>query len=211
MWDGGNNDLPFFTPSRHLCLVDPHRLDDLTRSHPGETNLRMADVVIVTKVDTAPPGAVDALHVVVRGLNPRAEIVDLAMPVRVDTPEALRGRRVLVVEDGPTVTHGGLPAGAGEIAARAHGATLVDPRPWARGSLRDVFARYPTLGPVLPAMGYGAAQTADLAATIDAVPCDVVVTGTPIDLARIVEIRRPVARVRYDVEELKPDALAAVV
>ena len=206
VWDGGNNDLPFFTPTRHLCLVDPYRPDDVTRAHPGETNLRMADVVLVTKVDSAPAATVEAVHTAVRAVNPRAAIVDVALPIRVDSTEPLRDRRVLVIEDGPTVTHGGLPAGAGELAARRHGAVLVDPRPWAKGSLHDVFARYPTLGPVLPAMGYSAAQVADLAATIDAVPCDLIVTGTPIDLARVVPIRRPVARVRYDAEEQDPTA-----
>jgi predicted GTPase len=209
VWDGGNNDLPFFVPTRHLCLVDPHRPGDETGSHPGETNLRMADVIVVTKVDTAPAGAVAAMHASVRAANPRAAIVDVAMPVRVEGAVPLAGRRVLVVEDGPSVTHGGLPAGAGEIAARRAGAVLVDPRGSAVGSLADVFARHPTLGPVLPAMGYSAAQVAELAATIDATPCDVVVAGTPIDLTRVVTIRRPVVRVRYDVEEVTPGALAA--
>jgi predicted GTPase len=210
VWDGGNNDLPFFTPSRHLCLVDPHRIGDELRSHPGETNLRMADVVVVTKVDTAPPAAVRAIHASVRRVNPRAPIVDVALPLRVESPDALRGRRVLVVEDGPTVTHGGLSAGAGEIAARRHDAVIVDPRPWAVGALRDAFTTYPTLGPVLPAIGYSRAQLADLRATIDRVPCDIVLTGTPIDLTRVVEIRRPVVRVRYDAEEVDAGSLESL-
>jgi predicted GTPase len=210
VWDGGNNDLPFFTPTRHLCLVDPFRPDDVARAHPGETNARMADTVLITKVDTAPPAAIERVRTAVRAVNARAAIVEVALPVRLDAPERLAGRRVLVVEDGPSLTHGNLPAGAGEIASRRHGATLVDPRPWAAGTLRDVFARYPALGPVLPAMGYSAAQRAELAATIEAVSCDLVVSGTPIDLARALSLRRPVARVRYDAEECRTGALAAV-
>ena len=177
VWDGGNNDFPFFTPTLHLCLVDPHRAGHESRFHPGETNLRLADVVVVVKEDSADPAQVDAVKAAARTLNPRARLVDSRLPIQVEDPQHLRGRRVLAVEDGPTLTHGGLPAGAAELAARRFGATLVDPRPYARGSLQQVFREYPMLGPVLPAVGYGAEQMADLRATIDAVPCDVVLLG----------------------------------
>jgi predicted GTPase len=201
VWDGGNNDVPFFTPTLHLCLVDPHRAGHESRFHPGETNLRLADVVVVVKEDSANPAQVDAVKAAARTLNPRARLVDTRLPVRVEDPERLRGRRVLAVDDGPTLTHGGLPAGAAELAARRFGASLVDPRPYARGSLQRVFREYPMLGPVLPAVGYGAQQMADLRATIDAVPCDVVLLGTPIDLGRILALRQPVVRVHYEIEE----------
>jgi predicted GTPase len=202
VWDGGNNDLPFFTPTLHLCLVDPHRPGHESRYHPGEANLRMADVAVIVKEDTAPPAAVATVTAAIARLNPRATIVDTRMPISVEPPEAIRGKTVLAVEDGPTVTHGGMPAGAAELAARTHGATLVDPRPYARGSLRDVFIQFPTLGPVLPAMGYSAAQIADLQATIEATPCDAVLLGTPIDIRRSLTVTRPVVRARYRIEEV---------
>jgi predicted GTPase len=201
VWDGGNNDLPFFTPTRHLCLVDPHRPGHESRYHPGETNLRMADVAVIVKEDTAPLPAVEAARLAILALNPRATIVDTRLPITVSSPALVRGRRVLAVEDGPTVTHGGMPAGAAELAARQLGASLVDPRPYARGSIRDAYQRYRTLGPVLPAMGYGPAQIAELAETINAVPCEAVLLGTPIDLRRIMAVRWPVVRVTYEVEE----------
>jgi predicted GTPase len=207
VWDGGNNDLPFVVPTLHLCLVDPHRAGHESRYHPGETNLRLADVAVIVKEDTADPGAVEATRAAVRRLNARARIVDTRLPIRVESPEALAGRRVLAVDDGPTLTHGGLAAGAAELAARRHGAVLVDPRPHARGSLRAAFAAYPALGPVLPALGYDAAQVADLRATIEAVPCDLVLSGTPIDLGRVLGLSRPVLRVRYEVEAVPPAAL----
>jgi len=200
VWDGGNNDLPFLVPALHLCLVDPHRAGHETRYHPGEANLRMADAAVIVKEDTAAPDAVERVRASIRALNPHARVVDTRLPISVTEPEAVRGRRVLAVEDGPTLTHGGMPSGAAELAARALGGTLVDPRPHAHGSLRDVFAAYPGLGPVLPAMGYGAAQIADLEATINAVPCDVVLLGTPIDLRRSLTVRHRVTRVRYRVE-----------
>ncbi len=201
VWDGGNNDLPFFVPTLHLCLVDPHRAGHESRYHPGEANLRLADVAVIVKEDTAPPAAVEAVRGAIRALNPRARILDTRLPIRVDDPGALRGRRVLAVDDGPTLTHGGMPAGAAELAARRFGAALVDPRPYARGSLKAVFDEYPGLGPVLPAVGYSPAQLADLQATIEAVPCDLVLLGTPIDLRRSLAVRRPIVRVRYEVEE----------
>jgi len=210
VWDGGNNDLPFFAPTLHLCLVDPHRAGHESRYHPGEANLRMADVAVIVKEDTAPAEAIERVRAAIRELNPRARIVDTRLPITVDEPGLVRGRRVLAVEDGPTLTHGGMPTGAAALAAAALGATLVDPRPHARGSLRQVFAQYPDLGPVLPAMGYGAAQMADLRATIDAVECDAVLLGTPIDLRRSLRVRQPVARARYRLEEVGPPVLAGL-
>ncbi len=201
VWDGGNNDLPFFAPTLHLCLVDPHRAGHESRYHPGEANLRMADVAVIVKEDSAPPDSVAAVRASIGRLNPRVRIMETGLPFSVDQPEAISGRRVLAVEDGPTLTHGGMPVGAAALAARRWGGTLVDPRPYARGSLSEVFARFPALGPVLPAMGYSAAQLAELGATIDAVPCDVVLLGTPADLRRGLTIRHPVQRVGYEVEE----------
>jgi predicted GTPase len=202
VWDGGNNDFPFFTPTLHLCLVDPHRAGHESRFHPGETNLRLADVVVVVKEDSADPAQVEAVKAATQTLNPRARLVDTRLPIRVEDPEPLRGRRVLAVDDGPTLTHGGLPAGAAELAARRFGAILVDPRPYAKGSIQRVFQEYPMLGPVLPAVGYDPQQIADLRATIDAVPCDVVLLGTPIDLGRVLALRQPVVRVHYEIEEV---------
>jgi len=201
VWDGGNNDLPFYVPTVHICLVDPHRPGHESRYHPGEANVRMADVVVISKEDTARAEAIATMRVSVTALNPRARIVDVRLPVRVDDPQALAGKRVLAVEDGPTLTHGGMTTGAAELAARLFGATLVDPRPYAVGSIREIFAKYPGLGQLLPAMGYGQSQMAELAATINASPCDLVLLGTPIDLRRALVVKHPVMRVRYDVEE----------
>ena len=202
VWDGGNNDLPFFVPALHVCLVDPHRAGHESRYHPGEANLRLADVAVIVKEDTARSADVEAVRNAIRALNPRARIADTRLPISVEEPDKVRGRRVLAVEDGPTLTHGGMPTGAAELAARSLGATLVDPRPHARGSILKVFEEYPALGPVLPAMGYGAEQIAELEATINAVPCDLVLLGTPIDLGRSLTLRHPVARVRYRIEEV---------
>jgi predicted GTPase len=210
VWDGGNNDLPFFVPTLHLCLVDPHRAGHESRYHPGETNLRMADVAVIVKEDTAAVADVEAVRASIRALNPRARILDTRLPIRIDDGPELRGRRVLAVDDGPTLTHGGMRAGAAELAARRAGAVLVDPRPYAHGSVSALFAEYPTLGPVLPAVGYGPAQLEDLRATIDAVPCDLVLLGTPVDLRRAFTVRPPVRRVRYEVEEAGGSSLEAV-
>jgi predicted GTPase len=210
VWDGGNNDLPFFVPTLHLCLVDPHRAGHESRYHPGEANLRMADVAVIVKEDTAPVADVEAVRASIRTLNPRARILDTRLPIRIDDGPELRGRRVLAVDDGPTLTHGGMRAGAAELAAHRAGAVLVDPRPYARGSVSAVFAEHPTLGPVLPAVGYGPAQLEDLRATIDAVPCDVVLLGTPVDLRRAFTVHPPVRRVHYEVEEAGGSSLEAV-
>ncbi|HSE93603.1 MAG TPA: GTPase [Methylomirabilota bacterium] len=208
VWDGGNNDLPFFAPTVHFCLVDPHRAGHESRYHPGEANVRAADVLVIVKEDTADPEAVRAVRRAIRGLNPRAPVLDTRLPLHVDRPDALCGRRVLAVEDGPTTTHGEMAIGAAAYAARRHGAVLVDPRPHAKGNLREVLAAHPSLGPVLPALGYGRAQLEELEATIDAVPCDLVLLGTPIDLCRVITIRRPVMRVRYELDA-EPGALEA--
>ena len=202
VWDGGNNDLPFFAPTLHLCLVDPHRAGHESRYHPGEANLRLADVAVIVKEDTAGPAQIEAVRAAISALNPRARIMDTRLPISVEEPDKVRGRRVLAVEDGPTLTHGGMPAGAAELAAKSLGATLVDPRPHARGSILKVFEAYPALGPVLPAMGYSTEQIGELEATINAVPCDLVLLGTPIDLSRSLTLRHPVARVRYRIEEV---------
>ncbi len=203
VWDGGNNDFPFFAPDLFITVADPLRAGDEIAYHPGEVNLRMADVVVVNKVDTATPEQVERVLADVAAVNPGATVVRAASPVQLQDGPALTGLRVLVVDDGPTLTHGGMPFGAGTVAARAAGAaTLVDPRPYAMGSIRETFARFPHLGPVLPAMGYSDAQLAELAATIQATDCDVVVTGTPIDLTRLLDAGHPVRHATYALREV---------
>jgi len=198
IWDGGNNDFPFFKPNVLVTVVDPLRPGHELRYHPGELNLRLADVVVVNKVDTAAPEDVETVVANVKSVNPRATIVLAESPVTLDEGPTLEGKRVLVVEDGPTITHGEMPWGAGTVAARDAGAAeLVDPRPFAVGSIAGTFAKFPGIGPVLPAMGYGDEQLRELEATINAADCDVVVTGTPMDLARIIDVRHPVRHARY--------------
>jgi predicted GTPase len=212
VWDGGNNDLPFFKPDLEIVLADPHRPGHETTYYPGEPNLLRADVVVLTKVDTANREDVWAVRENVRLTNPRAVIVETAMPLSVDDAEAVRGKRVLVIEDGPTLSHGGMGYGAGFLAARRFGAAqIVDPRPYAAGSIRSVFERYAHMGPVLPAMGYGEDQVRDLKATIDAVPCDTVVVASPVDLRRLLQFQRPAVRVRYEVEEIGEPKLTPIV
>jgi predicted GTPase len=207
VWDGGNNDLPFYRPNLTITVTDPHRPGDELSYYPGATNLRMADVVIINKIDTARPEDVRAVRENIRRVNATATIVEAASPPRVEDPAQIRGKRVLVIEDGPTVTHGGMAYGVGTIAALEHGAAeIVDPRPYAVGSIAETFRAYPKTGALLPAMGYGEAQVRDLEATIRRVPCDTVVIGTPIDLRRIVTIDQPSVRVTYDlVEQTDPD------
>jgi predicted GTPase len=201
VWDGGNNDLPFFRPTVHIVVADPHRPGHETSYHPGEANLRMADVIVVNKVDTAEARNVEAVEATARRLNPGATVIRAESPVTVDDPDAVRGKRVLVVEDGPTLTHGEMTYGAGVVAARAHGAgEIVDPREWVAGSIREVYDRYP-VGPVLPAMGYSPTQISELERTIEAVPADVVVIATPVDLAKVARFDRPAVRVRYELRE----------
>jgi predicted GTPase len=210
IWDGGNNDLSFYRPDLLIVVADPLRAGDETRYHPGEANLRMADVVVVNKLDSAGPEQADRLFAAIETLNPTATVIRAASPVRLDAGPSLAGARVLVVEDGPTITHGGMPFGAGTVAARQAGAEMVDPRPHAVGSIADTYARYPHIGPVLPAMGYSTEQLADLQATIDATPCDAVIAGTPIDLGRLVTCAAPIRETGYDLEELGEPRLADV-
>jgi predicted GTPase len=199
VWDGGNNDLPFYEPDLEIVLADPHRRGHERSYFPGEANLLRADVVVLSKVDTARFEDVAALRASVAAANPRARIVEAEMPAQVDRLELIRNGRILVVEDGPTLTHGGMAYGAGVLAARRLGAAeLVDPRPFAAGDLRSVFAENPHLGAVLPAMGYGEEQVAALAATIDSTVCDAVLLATPVDLRRLFDIPKPVARLTYD-------------
>ncbi|MGH9460741.1 MAG: GTPase, partial [Vicinamibacteria bacterium] len=202
LWDGGNNDLPFYVPRLHLVVADPHRVGHELRYHPGEANLRMADVVIINKCSTAAKENIEKLRKNVHDIAPNAQVIEAASPITVDDPTLIEGKRVLVIEDGPTLTHGEMKYGAGVVAAQTLGAReLVDPRRFAAGSIADVFAKYPEIGPLLPAMGYGEKQVRDLERTINAVDCDTVVIGTPIDLARIIEIKKPSVRVRYELEE----------
>ncbi len=211
VWDGGNNDFPFLAPDLHIVLVDALRPDHVTGYHPGETVLRMADVVVVNKVDAAPPADVERVASQVRQVNPTAPVVRAASPVRLDDPEQVRGRRVVVVEDGPTITHGGMPYGAGYVAARAAGALVVDPRPWAAPPIRAVYADHPHIGPVLPAVGYAPDQLAGLAETLDRAEADAIVSGTPIDLAALVAPRKPVVRARYGYADSGTPTLGSLV
>jgi len=205
LWDGGNNDLPFYDPDVHVVVADPLRAGHETRYHPGEANLRMADVIVVNKMDSASAEQVDTLMGTIREFNPDATVVKANSRVTVDDPAAIAGKRVLVVEDGPTLTHGDMKFGAGVVAARANGASeIVDPRPWATGTIEDTFQKY-DVGPVLPAMGYSDEQLEEMQKTIDAADADLVVIGTPIDLRHVIEIRKPAVRVSYDLEVL-PDS-----
>ena len=212
VWDGGNNDLPFYRPDLHIVVADPLRLGNELTFHPGEANLRMADVVVINKVDTATPAATEELRAHIRGANPGAVVIEAASPVTADHPDLITGRSVLVVEDGPTLTHGGMQFGAGTVLARAfHAREIVNPRPFAVGGIADMYRAYPAIGPVLPAIGYGDQQVRDLEATIDRVPCEVVVVGTPIDLRRLVHISKPVVRARYELQEIGQPDLAQVI
>ncbi len=203
LWDGGNNDLPFYLPDLHITLVDPHRPGDELAYYPGETNLRMADVVVINKIETSYPEKVEEVRVNVRKANPEAIVVEAASPIFVEKSKELTGKRVLVVEDGPTLTHGNMAYGAGAIAARKYGASeLVDPRPYAVGSLVDTFEKYSHLSDILPAMGYGRKQMDELEETISRAEADAVLIGTPIDLRRLVKIDKPAYRVRYELQEI---------
>jgi predicted GTPase len=203
VWDGGNNDLPFFRPDLHIVVVDPHRPGHELKYHPGETNLRMADVVVINKIDTADAAGVAEVRRNVQQAAPEAMIVDAASPIVVDDPAAIRDRRVLVVEDGPTLTHGEMAYGAGVVAAQRFGAAeIIDPRPYVVGSIVDTYRQYPATGPVLPAMGYGETQMKELEQSINATPCDLVIIGTPIDLGKLLKINHPWQRVRYDLQEI---------
>ena len=211
LWDGGNNDLSFYKSNLHIVVVDPLRPGHEVHYHPGETNLRSADVVIINKVDSATPEGIRTVRDNVRSLNPSAIVIEAASPISVDDPEAVRGKRVLVVEDGPTVTHGEMAYGAGWVAAVRFGAAeIVDPRPYAVGSIAATYQKYPTTGAVLPAMGYGDLQVHELEQTINKAQVDLVIIGTPIDLGRILKLNKPAQRVRYELQEIGRPTLAEV-
>ena len=212
VWDGGNNDFPLLRPDLHIVIADALRPGQADGYHPGEAVLRMADVIVVNKVDAAPAGNVQAVIDEVRAINPGAALVRAASPVRLDDPGAVRGRRVLVVEDGPTLTHGGMAYGAGYVAAtRAGAAAIVDPRDAAAPGVRELFARYPHIGPVLPAVGYDALQLRELRETIDRAVADVVVAATPLDLAALIPVKKPVVRARYEFAEAGEPTLGSLV
>jgi predicted GTPase len=211
VWDGGNNDLPFFRPDLLIVVVDPLRAGHELTYHPGEANLRMADVVVVNKIDSADPTAVERVLADIASINPRATVVRANSPVTVEHGPSLVGAAVLVVEDGPTITHGGMPFGAGMVAAQRGGAgALVDPRPYAVGSIAETYELHPHIGSVLPAMGYSDEQLHELEQTINATDCDLVVSGTPVDLTRLISSRHPIRHVSYELEETGTPTLADV-
>jgi predicted GTPase len=211
VWDGGNNDTPFYRSDLEIVLVDPHRPGHELSYYPGEVNLRRADVVVINKMDTAEAAGVSTVKANIQAVNPGATVIEADSPVTVDDPGKLQGARVLAVEDGPTLTHGEMKYGAAVVAARAHGAAeLVDPRPFAVGRIAETFQHYPEIGTLLPAMGYGAEQVADLQETIRRTDCDLVVVGTPVDLGQLIQIDRPSVRVRYELKERGTPDLASV-
>jgi predicted GTPase len=211
LWDGGNNDFPFYASDLEIVVADPHRPGHEYTYHPGEVNARTADVIVINKVDTANPEAIIQVRDSLNKLNPSAVVVEAASPLFVDDPAAIRGKRVLVVEDGPTLTHGEMAYGAGWVAARRFGAAeIIDPRPFAVGSIQATFAKYPTTGNVLPAMGYGAQQTSELEETINKTDADLVIIGTPIDLSRVLKIDKPFQRVRYELQEIGQPTLEEI-
>jgi predicted GTPase len=211
LWDGGNNDFSFYQTDLLIVVADPHRPGHELAYHPGETNLRMADVIVINKIDTADAESINRVRANIHAANPRALVVNAASPIFVDDPAAIRGKRVLVIEDGPTLTHGGMTYGAGVVAAQKFGASeIVDPRPYAVGSIKETYAKYPTTGTVLPAMGYGDKQVQELEATINAAPVDLVLIATPIDLRRVVNIKHPTDRVRYELQEIGQPTLTEI-
>jgi predicted GTPase len=211
IWDGGNNDFPFYVPDLFVTVADPLRSGHEIAYHPGETNLRMANVIVINKTDSATPAQVADVQTNIATVNPTATVITATSPVTLEPDGSLAGKRVLVVEDGPTVTHGGMPYGAGMVAARQAGAvSFVDPRPYAVGSIADTYAKYPAIGPVLPAMGYGDAQLHELGETIRAIDCDAVVIGSPMDLGRLVDLGHPSHRVSYELRETGTPTLDSV-
>lgn len=211
VWDGGNNDIPFFKPDLWITVTDPHRPGHELTYYPGETNLRAADVIVINKVDTANYAGIRHVYESIALANPKATVIEAASPLFVDHPEVIRGKRVLVVEDGPTLTHGEMAYGAGYVAAQRFGAAeIIDPRPYAVDSIRATYEKYPTTGAILPAMGYGHEQMRDLEVTINNIPCDLVVVGTPIDLTRLLHIDHPMERVRYELQVIGQPTLAEI-
>jgi predicted GTPase len=212
LWDGGNNDFPFYHPDLMITVTDPHRAGHELKYYPGEVTLRLADVVVINKMDSSAPGDIQTVRESIEKVAPKAIVVDGASPIRVDDPSVIKGRRVLVVEDGPTLTHGEMKIGAGVVAARKFGAAeLIDPRPFTVGKLTETFEKYPNIGTLLPAMGYGEQQLRDLETTINNTDCDAVVIGTPIDLNRIIKIKKPSTRVWYDLQEIGSPNLEEVI
>jgi predicted GTPase len=211
IWDGGNNDFPFIRPDLHITVADALRPHQVTTHHPGEAVARMADVFVINKVDSAPAGNIALLTETLHAVNPGAPIVLAASPIRLDDPVAVRGRRVLVVEDGPTITHGGMAYGAGYLAAIKAGAAVIDPRPWATGALKDVFATYSHIGPVLPAIGYQKAHLNALEATINGADVDLVIVATPADLTRLLHLEKRAIRARYEFAETGTPTLSGIV
>lgn len=212
VWDGGNNDLPFFKPTLHIVVTDPHRPGHELSYYPGETNLRMADLVVINKVDTASIDNISQVEANIRAANPKAKIVKAESQITVSDPDAVKGSRVLVVEDGPTLTHGEMAFGAGYVAAKRMGAAeIVDPRPTAVGSIKTTFENYRHITEILPAMGYGEKQMSELEKTINSTPCDLVLIGTPIDLSRVLKINKPTTRVTYDLHEQDSDDLRSMI
>ena len=211
LWDGGNNDFPFYVPDLMIVVADPHRPGHEMRYYPGETNVRMADVFVINKVDTANPDDVITVRNNLYALNPQATVIEGASPLFVDDPKAIRGKRVLVVEDGPTLTHGEMAYGAGFVAARRFGAgEIVDPRPFAVDSIKATYQKYPNTGTILPAMGYGDKMMRDLEKTINKADVDLVISGTPIDLTRVIKINKPIQRVRYELQEIGEPTLTSI-
>lgn len=211
LWDGGNNDFSFYVPDLSIVVADPHRAGHEVGYHPGETNVRMADVFVINKVDTAAPEDIRAVRSRLQAIRPNATIIEAASPLFMDRPQAIRGKRVLVIEDGPTLTHGEMAYGAGWVAAQRYGAKeIVDPRPFAVGSIAATYKKYPKTGPILPAMGYGDEMIKDLEATIDRIDVDVVISATPIDLNRVLKVNKPMDRVRYELEEIGQPTLKDV-
>lgn len=203
VWDGGNNDLSFYTSDIYIVVADPHRAGHEMRYHPGEANLRLADAVVINKEGTAQEADIEKVKNNIRQVNPKAVIIDANSPISIEDPSAVTGKRVLVIEDGPTLTHGEMKYGAGTIAARENGAAeIIDPRPYAVGTIADTFQKYPHIGALLPAMGYGDQQVKELEETIKAVDCEAVIIGTPIDLRRLISIDKPSVRVRYELQEI---------
>ncbi|MCA0153134.1 cyclic 2,3-diphosphoglycerate synthase [Winogradskyella vincentii] len=212
VWDGGNNDFPFYQSDFHITITDPHRAGHGMTYYPGEVNLRMSDAVIINKIDTAKPKNINKVRKILTEVVPNATVIDAASPVRVEDPEVIKNKKVLVVEDGPTLTHGGMKIGAGSVAAQKFGVSeIVDPRPYLVGKLKETFEIYPEIGTILPAMGYGDEQLRDLELTINACDCEAVVIGTPIDLSRVININKPSTRVFYDLQSIGEPSFEGVI
>ncbi len=212
IWDGGNNDLPFYKPDVHITLVDPHRPGHEVTFYPGETNLILADIVIISKEEFADAENIIKVKDNIKKTNPKASVIDASLHITVENPERIKGRKVLAVEDGPTVTHGGMAYGAAVMAARKYGSSiLVDPRPFAVGSIKEIFKKYPGIDNLLPAMGYGKKQIRELEETINKTDCDTVIIGTPIDLGKIIKINKPIVRAKYELKELSKPGLRDII